>query len=199
MKRDTPRGPEYARSRGFLGVLSMTLVRIPLSFLFFLVMLTCRNPGWTLALSFFLLAAIEFTDAFDGKIARKYGLVTEYGAAVDPFADSVSRIVVYWALAQRGLVLSLLPLVMAVRDVTVAYSRIVLAQKRRSVSAKTSGKIKAIVQASGSFLALLGPYYWNPVGYWSYYALSWMIVVVTAFSAVEYVKDALSSFKEDIL
>ena len=84
---------------------------------------------------------------------------------------------------------------MAVRDITVAYSRILLAQKSYSVSARISGKVKATVQAIGSFLALLGPFYWDYTGFWTINALSWIVISVTAFSAVEYVKDAITAIR----
>ncbi len=189
----TKRGP------GYLLVQSMTLVRIPLSILFLIIRLYGKNADLTLALSLLLLVIIEFTDAFDGKIARRFGLASEYGATLDPFADSISRLVIYWALAMTNNVIFLVPLVMAVRDVTVAYSRIVLAQNNQTVSAKLSGKVKASVQAAGSFLALFGPLYWDTIGYWSFYALSWLIIIVTLLSAIEYVKDALTALRKNEL
>ena len=108
-------------------------------------------------LQLILLLVIEFTDLYDGIIARKFDLVSEAGATLDPYADSVSRLIIYWALAAQGLVLWYVPLIMALRDITVAYSRIVMAQNNRTVSAKKSGKLKATVQAIGAFFALLGP------------------------------------------
>lgn len=179
-------------TRRHLLLQSMTLGRIPIAVLFLVVLIYGRETTFTLVLNLFLLSLIEFTDLFDGIIARKFGLVTESGATLDPFADSVSRLIVYWALATQGLVLFLVPLIMALRDITVAYSRIVLTQNNRTVAAKKSGKLKATVQAIGSFLALLGPFYWEHLGRWSFYALSWIIITVTFLSAIEYVKDALS-------
>lgn len=183
------------RRSGYILVQSMTLARIPLSILFLIIRLYGKNADLTLVLSLLLLVIIEFTDAFDGKIARRFGLASEYGATLDPFADSISRLIIYWALAMTNNVIFLVPLVMAVRDVTVAYSRIVLAQNQQTVSAKLSGKVKASVQATGSFLALFGPLYWNLIGYWSFYALSWLLIIVTLLSAIEYVKDALTTLR----
>lgn len=173
----------------------MTLGRIPVALAFLVILTYGRESSFTLVLSFFLLLVIEFTDLYDGIIARRFGLVSEAGATLDPYADSVSRLIIYWALATQGLVLLLVPLIMALRDITVAYSRIVLAQNNRTVSAKKSGKLKASVQAVGAFVALLGPYYWDHIGRWSFYALSWIILAVTFLSAIEYVRDALSSSK----
>jgi len=171
----------------------MTLIRIPMAVFFLVVLIYGQKTTFTFVLNLILLSIIELTDLIDGIIARRFRLVSESGATLDPFADSVSRLIVYWALATRGLVLFLVPLIMALRDIAVAYSRIVLAQNNRTVSAKKSGKLKAFVQASGAFLALIGPYYWAPIGRWSFYALSWIIITVTFLSSIEYVKDALSS------
>ena len=184
---------EKRRTQGYFLLQLMTLGRIPIAVLFLIILIYGREATFTLVINLLLLLIIEFTDLYDGIIARRYGLVSESGATLDPFADSVSRLIVYWALATKGLVILFVPLIMALRDITVAYSRIVLAQHKRTVSAKKSGKLKASVQAIGSFLALLGPYYWEPIGRWSFYALSWIIITVTFLSAIEYVKDAVSS------
>ena len=181
------------RTPGYFLLQSMTLGRIPVAVLFLVALIYGQNTTLMLMFQLVLLSIIEFTDLYDGIIARKFGLVSEAGATLDPFADSVSRLIIYWALATQGLVLLLVPLIMALRDITVAYSRIVMAQKNRTVSAKKSGKLKATVQAIGAFIALLGPYYWAYIGRWSFYALSWIIMTVTFLSAIEYVKDALSS------
>lgn len=184
---------EKRRTQGYFLLQLMTLGRIPIAVLFLVVLIYGQETTFTLVLNLFLLSLIELTDLYDGIIARRFGLVSESGATLDPFADSVSRLIVYWALATKGLVILYVPLIMALRDITVAYSRIVLAQNKRTVSAKKSGKLKATVQAVGSFLALLGPIYWGYIGRWSFYALSWIILVVTFLSAIEYVKDAISS------
>jgi CDP-diacylglycerol--glycerol-3-phosphate 3-phosphatidyltransferase len=182
---------------GYMLVQSMTLARIPLAIaLLFILPSSKKAIDTAFMLSLVLLGIIELTDAIDGKIARRFRLVSEWGATLDPYADSVSRLIVYWALATKGRVLLFVPLIMALRDITVAYSRIVLAQNNRSVSAKKSGKIKASVQATGAFLALGGPLYWEAIGRWSYYALSWIIIVVTFFSAIEYVHEAVSVLKK---
>jgi CDP-diacylglycerol--glycerol-3-phosphate 3-phosphatidyltransferase len=181
------------RTQEYILLQSMTLIRIPLAVIFLIVLQIGKNTIATLVISLILLSLIEITDLYDGRIARKFGLVSEYGATLDPFSDSVSRIILYWAMATEGLVISFVPLIMALRDITVAYSRIFLAQNNRSVSAKKSGKLKASVQAVGAYLALLGPYYWGHIGRWSFYALSWIIITVTFLSAIEYVRDASTS------
>ena len=196
---DSKQVPDGFKSnrRGYILVQSITLVRIPLSVLFFVVLFAFQESTLTLVIALILLLLIETTDAVDGHIARHFNLASEYGATLDPYADSISRLIVYSTLASINLVLLLVPLTMALRDITVAYARILLAKKNRSVSARMSGKIKAIVQAFGSFLAILGPYYWDRIGDWSFYALSWIIITVTFLSSIEYVRDALRAIKDN--
>lgn len=181
--------------RGYILIQSLTLVRIPLSVIFLIVLSACKESTLTLIVGLCLLLLIETTDAIDGHIARHFNLASEYGATLDPYADSISRLIIYSTLGSKNLVFLLVPLTMALRDITVAYARILLAKKNRSVSARISGKIKAIVQAIGSFLAILGPFYWDRIGNWSFYALSWIIITVTLLSSIEYVRDAFRAIK----
>jgi phosphatidylglycerophosphate synthase len=173
--------------RGYILIQSMTILRIPIAIIFAIVFLTSQYSFSTLLWSVVLLLIVETTD--------RHSLVSEYGAMLDPFADSLSRLIIYWSLSVQGLVVFLVPLCMAIRDITVAYARILLARKNLSVSARRSGKIKAIVQAIGSFLALFGPVYWKWIGFWFFYVLSGVIITVTLLSAIEYVRDAFSAAK----
>lgn len=182
--------------KGYIIIQAVTLARIPLAIIFSIILLTGKNSFSNLILCLFLIALIEISDVFDGVIARKFNLVSEYGATLDPYADSISRLLVYSSLAASNRVLLLLPLCMALRDITVAYSRIIMAKKNISVSAKISGKIKAIFQATGAFFALLGPYYWSHIGNWSFYALSWIIIIITLLSSIEYVTTAILALKQ---
>lgn len=187
-----PEAKAYRKNpQGYIFIQSITLARIPLAIIFSIILLTSEYGTPRLIWCLILLVSIEATDLLDGIFARRHSLVSEYGAMLDPYADSLSRLIIYWSLSVQNLVLFLVPLSMALRDITVAYSRILLVKKNLSVSARTSGKIKAIVQATGSFLVLLGPVYWKTLGYWVFYVLSGIIITVTLLSAVEYVRDAL--------
>ena len=162
--------------------------------------LTLYFSTWSFGMLLFclvLLGLIETSDLLDGFSARRLGIVSEEGAMLDPYADSVSRLIVFWSLAASTVkgthyIIFLVPLVMAVRDVTVAYSRIVLTRHNRSVAAKRSGKIKAIVQGVGAFLILLGPIYWGLIGTWTTGVLSWIVIIATGASVVEYAASAIS-------
>ncbi|PIE89378.1 MAG: hypothetical protein CR997_11665 [Acidobacteria bacterium] len=169
-------------------VFTITAVRIPLAILFSLMVFNLEQTWKCVAIETLLLALIELSDFLDGFLARKWGVVTELGALFDPFADSTSRLILFGGLAFAGLAVAIVPLIMALRDITVAYSRIAMAAKNISVSAKLSGKIKAVVQGVASFILVLGPhllFFYDDFHIKS--IVSWLVILVTAFSAIEYV------------
>jgi CDP-diacylglycerol--glycerol-3-phosphate 3-phosphatidyltransferase len=94
----------------------------------------------------------ELTDHLDGRIARATGQVTPLGRVLDPLADSVSRLTIYFALSLAWWVTLAVPLVMVARDILVSYTRVINAMSGSGkVSARLSGKLKAIVQCAGIF------------------------------------------------
>ena len=181
--------------RGFFIVQTLTIARVLIAIIFAAVLLFSARSDSILIVCAVLLGLIEFTDLFDGYLARARGIVTEWGAMLDPYSDSISRIIVYWALARAELAIALIPLVMALRDVTVAYCRIILSRYGLSVSAKWGGKVKAIVQGSGAILLVLGPFYWELTGRWIVHLLSWIVIVVTAASVYGYARAAFSALR----
>jgi CDP-diacylglycerol--glycerol-3-phosphate 3-phosphatidyltransferase len=187
--------PPPPRHRFYL-IQAVTSSRVILAGSFATVYLL-MDPGTVrLTIALVLLALGEVTDLLDGMLARRWRQVSRWGQMFDPYADSVSRIIVYWALACSGTCLTLVPLVLALRDITVVYARVVLAQHGRSVAAAWAGKVKAVAQACGSFLLVLGPLHWERTGTWTIHLWSWLVMVLTAFSVVPYVSRAIMAARE---
>ncbi len=178
-----------------LALQLLTVSRLLFAAAFTVVLVSMERSPTILLVCLALLALGELGDLFDGIIARRFGLVSEFGAMLDPYMDSMSRLLVYWGLASAGLVLPFVPLVMALRDVTVAHCRIILTHRGRSVAAKWSGKIKAQVQVVCSILAILGPFYWDSTGTWTVTAISWLVIVATVGSIFEYAAGAIESVR----
>lgn len=182
----------------FLLVQGVTLVRVPLAVVFTVWLMLSDRSAFHLIGAGVVLLLGEITDFLDGWLARRLGVVSEWGAMLDPYADSVARLIAYWGLAQAGLADALAPLVMAVRDVTVAYCRIVLTRRGLSVSAKWSGKIKAWVQGAGAFVLLFAPFYPSDTGRWAVPVASWVVIVATAASSLEYIAAAVRAAKSSV-
>ena len=176
----------------------LTLIRIPIAAsLAALLIYSDKLTFFVVALSIVLIALIELTDFLDGFMARRNNIVTEWGAMLDPYADSISRLIVYWGFACSGMVIALVPMAMAFRDITVAYCRITLTRYNMTVSAKLSGKIKAIIQGVCAFIIVIGPLYWKFTGEWVITLLSWIVIIATLTSIIEYAKSAVSAVKSD--
>lgn len=103
-----------------------------------------------------------YTDHLDGKIARKYGLITDFGKFIDPLAD---KFMVFGALisilVSRPDIASLFVWVAAVimlRELAVTSLRLVVATKEGTVVAASAwGKIKTVTQCVAILLILLEP------------------------------------------
>jgi cardiolipin synthase len=73
--------------------------------------------AYSIALIVFLVAA--FTDLIDGYIARAFGLVSAFGATLDPIADKLSMLVATVLLAWQGLIPLWLAAAIVARDVII--------------------------------------------------------------------------------
>lgn len=103
-----------------------------------------------------IVALCELTDIFDGFLARKRNQVTNLGKVLDPMADSFFRLSVFFAFTQGVLQIPLMVvLVFFWRDSLVNTLRSLCALQGIPLAARTSGKIKAIVQAIATFLILI--------------------------------------------
>lgn len=139
----------------------VTTVRIGLSPVFFALFTTLtkdgKAPPWAAFLYWGIFIVMEITDLLDGKIARKTGSVTDFGKFYDPFADSFSRLTYFLAFLVTGFLPAWVFLLVLYRDVTVSFVRLLAMRKSIVMSARPSGKIKAVIyaMACGAVLALV--------------------------------------------
>jgi cardiolipin synthase (CMP-forming) len=94
----------------------------------------------------FVLAAV--TDAFDGYIARRYGMVSRLGAFLDPVADKLMVCAALIVLLTLGRIDEFVALVIIGREIAVSALREWMAQigKSASVAVNSMGKVKTIAQ-----------------------------------------------------
>ena len=141
-----------------------------------------------LALLVFALASL--TDLFDGKIARKYNLVTNFGKFLDPIADKLCVTCAMLYLLELELVPSWAVLVILAREFIVSGLRMVVASEGTVIAASNLGKWKTAVTmlAIGGFLLSVT----IPAGKLATmlellsHALMTAAVVLTAWSGIDY-------------
>jgi CDP-diacylglycerol--glycerol-3-phosphate 3-phosphatidyltransferase len=90
---------------------------------------------------------IEVSDLLDGHLARMFKQETELGKVLDPFADSLSRLTYFVALAGSGILPLWVLLILIYRDMAVAYIRVLTSRQKVLMPARVSGKLKAWVYA----------------------------------------------------
>ena len=118
----------------------LTLLRIILIPIFMAV-LYWGFPGATYAaLAIFIIASL--TDMLDGKIARKYNLVTDFGKFADPLADKMLVVAAMLWFVENGQMPGWALLIVILREFAVSGLRMVASDQGRVIAAGWSGKVK---------------------------------------------------------
>ena len=125
----------------------LTIARIictPLIILFFLLPIK-HGIGVFIALGIYVVGC--FTDLLDGKIARKYNLVSDFGKFMDQIADkfitTTAMILVLFSGVTYNWLAVLMLLVVVLRDILISGIRMVAANKNVVISADIYGKVKS--------------------------------------------------------
>lgn len=156
----------------------LTLLRIILIPVF-MVVLYWGFPGANyVALAIFVVAS--FTDMLDGKIARKYNLVTDFGKFADPLADKMLVTAAMLWFVEIGQMAAWMLLIVIVREFAVSGLRMIASDKGRVIAAGWSGKVKtASTMVCIVIMFLPIPPILNTI-------CVWVITLTTLYSGVEY-------------
>ena len=107
----------------------------------FMAVLYMGFPGSDyIALIIFIIASL--TDLLDGKIARKYNLVTDFGKFADPLADKMLVTAAMLWFVEVGRMPAWALLIVLVREFAVSGLRMIASDKGRVIAAGWSGKVK---------------------------------------------------------
>ena len=130
----------------------------------------------------FILASI--TDMLDGKIARKYNLVTNFGKIMDPLADKILVYAAFCLMVADGTVPAWMLIIILFREFAVSGLRTVAASEGIVIAAGMTGKIKTVLQMFAVPVLLLQMD--GIVGIIGQ-VLLWASLVMTIVSGVEYI------------
>lgn len=133
-----------------------------------------------------LFVIASFTDFLDGKIARKRGLVTDFGKFIDAIADKVLVNSVLVLLATNAIISPIIPVVIIFRDTIVDSIRMMAANKGVVVAAGKAGKAKTAIMMVGLTLTF---FYNLPFEIWNIDVSTVLLVIATVlsiYSGIEY-------------
>ncbi len=127
----------------------------------------------------FIIASI--TDFFDGMIARKYNLITDFGKMIDAIADKILVNSVLIILCAQGFIHPVIPVIIIVRDTIVDSIKMVAGSKGNVVAAIKTGKYKTASLMVGIVLTL---FYNMPFELWNIHVSDFLLIVAATLSII---------------
>jgi CDP-diacylglycerol--glycerol-3-phosphate 3-phosphatidyltransferase len=106
-------------------------------------------------LTFFIFLIASLTDWYDGYVARRFGVITQWGKFLDPLADKILVLSTFFALAFKGVIAMWMVAAIAGRDVAVTGLRSYALYKRQTVVTSTAAKWKTAFQMTALFVLLI--------------------------------------------
>ena len=135
-----------------------------------------------------IFIAASLTDMLDGKIARKYNLVTNFGKIMDPFADKLLVLTALIYLAIAGTIPGWPVIIIIGRELLVTSLRALAADNGIILAARNLGKFKTVSQMLAIICLIIG---WQLVGL----ILLYIAVALTIISLVDYLVQLSKSIK----
>lgn len=123
----------------------LTIFRVILIPFFLAALMISEIPaGKWIAVGIFILASL--TDLFDGKIARKYDMVTDFGKFMDPLADKLLVCSAMIALIEMERIPAWIVIIIIAREFIISGFRLVASDQGTVIAASYWGKVKTTIQ-----------------------------------------------------
>jgi CDP-diacylglycerol--glycerol-3-phosphate 3-phosphatidyltransferase len=152
------------------------------------------SNGWRIA-ALVVFSVASATDFIDGYLARRMGLITNFGKIMDPLADKLLILAALIYFVKEETVAVWVVVVILGREFTISSLRMVAASEGTALGADLSGKIKANVQV---FCVIAILTVWHRVELFPGVELcafaSWLMALVTAWSGLDYLVRRRSLF-----
>ena len=162
----------------------LTILRVIMVPFFVLFMLTDIGGAANKWISLVLFVVASLTDLLDGKIARKYNLVTNFGKFMDPLADKLLVCSAMICLVEMGDLEAWIVIVIISREFIISGFRLVASDNGVVIAASYWGKFKTVFQMAmiivliadlGGFFDMIGT------------VLVWIALALTIISLLDYV------------
>ena len=181
----------------------LTVIRLLLVPVFLVFVLGFGGETWGMIAAICVFAIASFTDFLDGKIARKYHLITDFGKFLDPLADKFLVLAALASLSYKAAInagdskasdvkiCSVLFfctfMIVLLRELAVTSMRLVVASSpdKKVVAASWLGKIKTCTQMFFILAAMAEPLIWD--GHIVTYIFMAAAAVMTVWSGMSYI------------
>lgn len=190
-----------------LTVLRMILIPVVAALL-----LLAPDGGWLFWLfGGLVFGAAAITDALDGSIARRRGIITDFGKLMDPVADKLLVTAALTCLVSVGLCPPWVLIIVLAREFLVTSIRLVSASRGVVIPANNWGKIKTVIQIISivavivfellldviTFIPLnIDPASLENVARFTEESVMWLTAAITVVSGLTYAKGARKLFSD---
>lgn len=124
----------------------LTVLRVLMIPFFVVFMLVDIVPGMDKWIALIIFAVASLTDLLDGKIARKYNLVTNFGKFMDPLADKLLVSSAMICLVEMGRLPAWIVIIIISREFIISGFRLVASDSGIVIAASYWGKFKTVFQ-----------------------------------------------------
>lgn len=164
------------------------VILIPFFVLFMLVDITGADK-W-IALTIFIVASL--TDLLDGKIARKYNLVTNFGKFMDPLADKLLVCSALICLVEMAKLPAWMVIVIIAREFIISGFRLIASDNGVVIAASYWGKFKTTFQMIMICLLIADIEAINIITN----VIVWVALILTVVSLIDYLVKNKDIMKE---
>ena len=170
----------------------LRVIMIPV-FLVFLLTDCAGDASKYIAAAVFVLASL--TDMLDGRIARKYNLVTNFGKFMDPLADKLLVCAALIAFVELGYLPAWIVIIIISREFIISGFRLIAADKGVVIAANYWGKFKTTFQMIMTILLILQLDY--PYADTVEWIFVYIALALTVISLVDYIYRNIGVMSDD--
>ena len=162
----------------------LTILRTVMIPFFILFLYTDWFHGYDKIIAAVIFIVASLTDMLDGKIARKYNLVTNFGKFMDPLADKLLVCSALIALVDLNKIAAWVVIIIIAREFIISGFRLVASDNGVVIAASYWGKFKTTFQMLMIIVLLLN---FGGVFVLIGQILTWIALILTVVSLVDYI------------
>lgn len=171
------------------GITAFRIVLAPVFLVVFLLVEGDKGNAVWLWILWAIFLVSEVSDVLDGVAARSWGLQSDLGKLLDPFADVISRLTIFLCLLLAGVAPLYAFVAVLYREISMTFLRLLFIQRGRVQAASMGGKLKAWLYFLASLAGLLLYTLKVSAGTWGegssvYVGLWWIVQVFFAVSVL---------------
>ena len=173
---------------------SLTLFRVVLVPIFFWL-IYYSNVQYNYLWATFVFIVASITDIFDGLLARRFGVVTNFGKIMDPLADKLLTLLALIALVSEPMKMMSIYVfyIILFREVMITLLRHFYTMKKIYIPANVWGKVKTTFQLTGIisalvYYSLLYPFIpeYHSKFQFGFNIFFWIVAIITILSGITY-------------